>query len=120
MVLGKSLNGVVLAPPIYAVFLDILRPDSQSCISASPQGYGQCWGKCFSAFLVLSSLRPMVSQSNEPFLHGTEARIEVHSGWNSQSSYFHSRNGTLVCYGIPFLLLVVCLRFFTLRQFQFY
>ncbi|KAL3523790.1 hypothetical protein ACH5RR_016624 [Cinchona calisaya] len=93
--LRKSLDHLILAPPTYVVGLDILRLDSQSCISASPLGYGQCWGKCFSSFLVLSSLCPMVTQSNEPFLHGTEARIEVHSNWNRQSSYFHSRNATL-------------------------
>ncbi|XP_027184626.1 uncharacterized protein LOC113782880 isoform X1 [Coffea eugenioides] len=95
MVRRKSLNHVDLAAPTYVVSLDILRPDSQSFISTSSQGYGQCWGKCFSAFLVLSSLCPMVSQSNEPFLHGTQARIEVHCSWNRQTSYFNNRNGTL-------------------------
>ncbi|CAI9092449.1 OLC1v1027678C1 [Oldenlandia corymbosa var. corymbosa] len=90
----KSLDDPLLAPPTYFVGLDILRLDSHLGTSASPQGYGQCWQKNFSAFLVLSSLCPTVLQSNEPFLHGTESRIEVQSSWDRQLSYFQNKIGT--------------------------
>ncbi|KAL2549193.1 putative zinc-finger domain [Forsythia ovata] len=91
--LAKSLNNLVLAPPTYLVGLDVLKADKRYN-SILSRGNGQCWRKCFSASMVLSSLLSTNLPFNEPFLHGTEARIEVHGAWNRQSFYFHSKNGT--------------------------
>lgn len=95
--LPKSLDHLALVPPTYVVASDLLRSNSQSYTSLSAEDYGKCWQTCFSNFLVLSSLFPKAPRPNEPFLHGTEARIEVQSDWSRQSSYFHSRNSRLVC-----------------------
>lgn len=102
---SKSLDHLLLVPPTYMVGSDVLRPNSQSYTSLLAQDYGQFWQKSFSNFLVLSSLFAEVSASNEPFLHGTEARIEVHSDWNWESSYFHSRNGRVVCEMVQYISL---------------
>lgn len=95
--LPKSLDHLALVPPTYVVASDLLRPSSQSHTSLLAEDYGKCWQTCFSNFLVLSSLFPKAPRSNEPILHGTEARIEVQSDWNRHSSYFHFRNSRLVC-----------------------
>ncbi|XP_058208420.1 uncharacterized protein LOC131321424 isoform X1 [Rhododendron vialii] len=83
-----------LAPPAYLVCLEMLKGDFHTYGSVLAQSGGQCWKKCFSSSMVLSSLLPPDSPTNEPFLHGTEARIEVHRSWNGQS-LFHSINGAM-------------------------
>lgn len=98
--LAKSLKNLVLAPPTYLVGLDVLKADMRYN-SVLSRDNGQCWRKCFSASMVLSSLLLIDLPFNEPFLHGTEARIEVHGAWNRQSFYFHSKNGKKVCQKHP-------------------
>lgn len=90
-----SLDCLLLAPPTYLVGFNVLKTDLHSCKSIGAQSFSQL--KCFSGFLVLSSLLPTDLASKEPYLHGSEARVEVHGGWNRQLLYFHSRSGTLVC-----------------------
>lgn len=84
-----------LVPPTYLVCLEMLKGDFDSYGSVLAQSGGQCWKKCFSSSMVLSSLLPPDSTTNEAFFYGTEARIEVHRSWNGQS-LFHSINGTMV------------------------
>ncbi|KAA8534236.1 hypothetical protein F0562_031753 [Nyssa sinensis] len=93
--ISKCLNRPVLAPPTYLVCLDILKADLHSYESVLARSIGECWQKCFSASLVLSSFLPTDLSSDEPFLHATDTRIEVRGSWNRKSSYFHSRNGTM-------------------------
>ncbi|KAL7228845.1 hypothetical protein ACSBR2_007518 [Camellia fascicularis] len=88
-------KGLDLAPPTYLVCLDVLKSDLLPYESILSQGVGQCWQRCFSTSLVLSGLLHSDSPTDKPFLHGTEARIEVNGSWNSQSLYFQSRNGTM-------------------------
>ncbi|XP_019192840.1 PREDICTED: uncharacterized protein LOC109187173 isoform X3 [Ipomoea nil] len=94
--LTMSLDCLLLAPPTYLVGFNVLKTDLHSCKSIGAQSFSQHQLKCYSGFLVLSSLLPTDLASKEPFLHGSEARVEVHGGWNRQLLYFHSRNGTLV------------------------
>ncbi|XP_052204399.1 uncharacterized protein LOC127809565 [Diospyros lotus] len=84
-----------LAPPTYLVCLETLKADVHTYGSVLALTGGQCWQKCFSTTLVLSSLLPSDSSTDEAFLHGSEARIEVCGSWNSQSLYFHSKNGKM-------------------------
>lgn len=90
-VLPKSLSHLLLVPPTYIVGSEVLKHESRLHPWTTAQSYGNEWQKSFSSFLVLSSLCPTDTLSSEPFLHGTEARIEVDGGWNPQS-YFRSRN----------------------------
>ncbi|CAH9113354.1 unnamed protein product [Cuscuta europaea] len=80
----------VSAPPTYLVGFDVTKVDLQTYKSAVAQK------KCFSGFLVLSSLLLTDLTSKEPFLYGSEAHVEVHGGWNRQLLYFQSRNGTSI------------------------
>ncbi|KAL6980502.1 hypothetical protein U1Q18_022140 [Sarracenia purpurea var. burkii] len=93
---SKGSDGLGLAAPTYLVCLDMLKADLHPNGSVLGQSFGQCWQKCFSSSLVLSSLLPSDSPTDEPFLHGTQARIEVHGNWNSQSLYFHCRNSAML------------------------
>ncbi|XP_019254276.1 PREDICTED: uncharacterized protein LOC109233004 isoform X2 [Nicotiana attenuata] len=92
--LTKSLDCLGLAPPTYLVGLDGLKADLQSCKSILSPKYGQLWVKCFSLSFVLSSQLHTDLPSDEPLFHGTNARVEVQGGWNRQSLYFQSRNGS--------------------------
>ncbi|CAK9176489.1 unnamed protein product [Ilex paraguariensis] len=93
--LSKCLDFLVLAPPTYLVCLDTLKADLHSYKSVLVEGVGRCWKKCFSASFVLSSLLPTDLPSDEPFLHGTETRVEVHGVWNRRSLYYQCRNGAV-------------------------
>ncbi|XVF83625.1 hypothetical protein PTKIN_Ptkin16aG0504600 [Pterospermum kingtungense] len=79
--------------PTYIVSLDILKADSHPCESVATLGNADCWWKCFSICLALSSFLQKYLPTDEPFLDSGDGRIEVHSSWNRQSSYFQSRNG---------------------------
>ncbi|XP_009798389.1 uncharacterized protein [Nicotiana sylvestris] len=92
--LTKSLDCLGLAPPTYLVGLDDLKADLQSCKSILSPKYGQLWVKCFSLSFVLSNQLHTDLPSDEPLFHGTNARVEVQGGWNRQSLYFQSRNGS--------------------------
>lgn len=92
---SRSLDLLGIAPPSYLVCADILKADLYPYKSILAQTEGRCWQKRFSAALVLSSLLPTSSPSDEPFLHGPGARIESYGSWNRQSSFFHSRHGTM-------------------------
>ncbi|KAL5733279.1 hypothetical protein ACOSQ2_032971 [Xanthoceras sorbifolium] len=83
----------ILTPPMYIISLDMLKADSHSYESIVARRHGQCWRKCFSMSLTLSSM----FQKDLPteFLHTSDGRIEVHDGWSGQSSYFQSRNGVM-------------------------
>lgn len=94
---SKCLSSIPLAPPTYLVSLDTLKADLRPHKYVVSQNVGQRWQKCFSAYLVLSNVLPSDLRRDESCLHGPEARIEVQVGWNRQLSYFHSRNGTVVC-----------------------
>ncbi|CAI9302802.1 unnamed protein product [Lactuca saligna] len=89
----KSGNGCVpLAPPTYLVCLDSLKAESHPYKYLLAQTVEQRWQKYFSASLVVSTSFLVDLHSDEPYLHGPETRIEVHGGWNRQSSYFHTQN----------------------------
>ncbi|MCD9642621.1 hypothetical protein HAX54_029505 [Datura stramonium] len=92
--LTKSLDCLGLAPPTYLVSLDVLKADLQSCKSILSHEYGQLWVKCFSLSFVLSSQLPTDLPVDERLFHGANARVEVQGGWNRQSLYFQSRNGS--------------------------
>ncbi|TMW93488.1 hypothetical protein EJD97_011585 [Solanum chilense] len=92
--LTKSLDCLGLAPPTYLVGLDVLKADLQSCKSILSHEYSQLWVKCFSLTFVLSSQLPTDLPFDGPLFHGTNARVEVQGGWNRQSLYFQSRNGS--------------------------
>lgn len=95
--LTKSLDCLGLAPPTYLVGLDVLKADLQSCKSILSHEYSQLWVKCFSLTFVLSSQLPTDLPFDGPLFHGANARVEVQGGWNRQSLYFQSRNGSSVC-----------------------
>lgn len=95
--LTKSLDCLNLAPPTYLVGLDVLKADLQSCKSIPSHEYSQLWVKCFSLSIVLSSQLPTALPSDELLFYGANARVEVQGGWNRQSLYFQSRNGSSVC-----------------------
>lgn len=95
--LTKSLDCLGLAPPTYLVGLDVLKADLQSCKSFLSHEYSQLWVKCFSHSFVLSSQLPTDLPFDGPLFHSANARVEVHGGWNRQSLYFQSRNGSSVC-----------------------
>lgn len=97
---SRSLDLLGIAPPSYLVCADILKADLHPYKSVLAQTEGRCWQKRFSAALVLSSLLPTSSPSDEPFLHGPGPRIESYGSWNRQSSFFYSRHGTMVCQNI--------------------
>ncbi|KAK1571340.1 hypothetical protein Q3G72_015369 [Acer saccharum] len=82
----------ILTPPMYIISLDMLKADSHSHShsheSLVARRHGQCWRKCFSMSLALSSMF-------QKDLHTSDGRIEVHNGWSGQSSYFQSRNGVM-------------------------
>ncbi|XP_048232015.1 uncharacterized protein LOC8265969 isoform X1 [Ricinus communis] len=82
----------VLTAPTYIVGLDILKSDSHSFDSVVTWGNGQCWQKCFSICIALSNLLQKDLPADEPFLHGSDGRIEVQKNWDKQLSYFQSRN----------------------------
>ncbi|XP_016572157.1 uncharacterized protein LOC107870220 isoform X2 [Capsicum annuum] len=92
--LTKSLDCLNLAPPTYLVGLDVLKADLQSCKSIPSHEYSQLWVKCFSLSIVLSSQLPTALPSDELLFYGANARVEVQGGWNRQSLYFQSRNGS--------------------------
>ncbi|XP_057484608.1 uncharacterized protein LOC130770970 isoform X1 [Actinidia eriantha] len=92
---SKDNDGLDLAPPTYLVCLDALKADLHPHGSAIVRSVGLCWQKCFSSSLVISTLLPSDLPTDEPFLHGTQARIEVHGSWNSQSLYFHRKSGKM-------------------------
>ncbi|GAV76080.1 zf-C3H1 domain-containing protein [Cephalotus follicularis] len=83
----------VLTAPIYLVGLDILKTDPYIYESLVARNSGQCWRKCFSTTLALSSLFQKDLPEAELFLHGSDGRIEVRGNGSRQSSYFQSRNG---------------------------
>ncbi|XAR66309.1 hypothetical protein NMG60_11012493 [Bertholletia excelsa] len=91
----KGFDCFDLAPPTYFVCLDMLKADLRPRDSILARTIGLSWQKCFSSFLVLSSLLPSHFSTDEPFLHGAEARIDVYRSWDRQSLYLHSRNGTM-------------------------
>ncbi|KAL5569130.1 hypothetical protein UlMin_025705 [Ulmus minor] len=80
----------VTMPPAYIVGIDTLRADLQSYDSALVWRNGQCWQKCFSLSLALSSLFQKDFPGNECLCDG---RIEVHGNRSRQTSYFLSRYG---------------------------
>ncbi|XVF23855.1 hypothetical protein REPUB_Repub13aG0075600 [Reevesia pubescens] len=83
----------VFSSPTYIVSLDILKADPHPKKSVLTQGNADCWRKCFSICLALSSFLLKGLPTDEPFLDGGDGRIELHGSWNRQSSYFQSRNG---------------------------
>ncbi|RAL54853.1 hypothetical protein DM860_013549 [Cuscuta australis] len=107
--LTMSHDSQLLAPPIAG--FDVIKSNSQTCKSVVPQR------KCFSGFLVLSSLLLTDLVCKEPFLYGSEVCVEVHGGWSRQLLYFQNRNGTSIEGGhqvsdndqsIEFALLSLC------------
>ncbi|XP_071732416.1 uncharacterized protein [Rutidosis leptorrhynchoides] len=84
--------GCPVTPPTYLVSLDSLKCDSHAYKYLVAQSFEQRWQKYFSGSLVVSSSVFADLHSDEPCLHGPETRIEVHGGWNRQSSYFHGKN----------------------------
>jgi hypothetical protein len=90
--LSMHRDSLARVPPTYIICLDVLGPDkSRPYESVVAGSVGRFWRKCFSLSLVFSSLLLTDLPSDEPFLHGTEACVEVHRSWNRQSSHFHSR-----------------------------
>ncbi|KAK6228013.1 hypothetical protein SCA6_000353 [Theobroma cacao] len=83
----------VFISPTYIVSLDILKADPHPHESVVTWRNAHCWSKCFSICITLSSLLQKDLPTDEPFLDGSDGRIEVHGSWNTQSSYFQSRNG---------------------------
>ncbi|XP_047341258.1 uncharacterized protein LOC124944950 [Impatiens glandulifera] len=82
---------VDFAQPTYTVSLDSLKSTSHSSESVL-RSIGQCWKKCFSNSLVLSSLLPTDLSSAHQHLHGTDMCIEVQGSWNNKSLYLKQRN----------------------------
>ncbi|XP_021295258.1 uncharacterized protein LOC110424887 isoform X2 [Herrania umbratica] len=83
----------VFVSPTYIVSLDILKADPHPHESVVTWRNAHCWSKCFSICITLSSLLQKDLPTDEPFLDGSDGRIEVHGSWNRQSSYFQSKNG---------------------------
>ncbi|GLT43873.1 hypothetical protein SLA2020_178000 [Shorea laevis] len=83
----------VLPSPTYFVCLDVLEADQHSPESVLAQRSVDCWWKCFSICLALSSLLHKDVSGDETFLDGSDGRIQIHGSWSRQSSYFESRNG---------------------------
>ncbi|KAJ8768503.1 hypothetical protein K2173_022596 [Erythroxylum novogranatense] len=79
--------------PTYLVRLDTLKTCPHSYESVVARRNAQCWQRCFSMCLCISSLPQIDMRADEPFLRGNNNRIEVHWSSNRQSSYFQSRNG---------------------------
>ncbi|KVI06926.1 putative zinc-finger domain-containing protein [Cynara cardunculus var. scolymus] len=91
-IVSKCLGSLPLAPPTYLVCLDSLKGDSHPYKYLVAHTVKQRWQKYFSASLVVSSSLLGDLHSDEPCLHGPEARIEIHGVWNRQSSFFHGKN----------------------------
>ncbi|GLT93094.1 hypothetical protein SLE2022_109000 [Rubroshorea leprosula] len=83
----------VLPSPTYLVCLDVLEADQHSPESVLAWRSVDCWWKCFSICLALSSLLHKDVSGDESFLDGSDGRIQIHGSWSRQSSYFESRNG---------------------------
>ncbi|XP_057487483.1 uncharacterized protein LOC130773556 isoform X1 [Actinidia eriantha] len=92
---SKDNDGLDLATPTYLVCLDTLKADLHPRGSVIVRNVGLCWQKCFSSSLAISTLLPSDLPTEEPFLHGTQARTEVHGSWNGQSLYFHRKSGKM-------------------------
>ncbi|XVE99534.1 hypothetical protein REPUB_Repub03eG0207300 [Reevesia pubescens] len=82
----------VFNSPIYTVSLDILKADPHPQESIVTLRNAHSWWKCFSFCLALSSFLQKGLPTDEPFLDGSDGRIEVHGSWR-ESSYLQSRNG---------------------------
>ncbi|XP_050209115.1 uncharacterized protein LOC126659830 isoform X2 [Mercurialis annua] len=78
-------------PPTYIVGLDILKYDPHKYNSVVTQGNGQCWKKCFTICIALSNFLQKDLPADEPFLLGSDGRIEVQCNSEKQLSYFQSR-----------------------------
>lgn len=91
----RSCGSLVLIPPTYLVDLEVLNVNLGSYKSFSNETCGQCWRKCFSSTLVLSSILPTDLPLDEPFLHGNEPRVESPASWNRQLFHFDSKIASL-------------------------
>ncbi|KAG9141516.1 hypothetical protein Leryth_024893 [Lithospermum erythrorhizon] len=91
----RSYGSLDLIPPTYLIDLDVLHVNLCSYRSISTESFGQCWKKCFSSTLVLSSVLPVDLPLDEPFLHGNEPRVESEASGNRQLLYFDSKNASL-------------------------
>ncbi|XP_030512546.1 uncharacterized protein LOC115726702 isoform X2 [Rhodamnia argentea] len=81
--------------PTYVVGLDILKADSRSYEAVVTQNIGQCWQKCFSISLVISSVPKQVRPMDDSVLQNSDGRIEISGCQSRQSSFFRNRNGSL-------------------------
>ncbi|XP_056161252.1 uncharacterized protein LOC115673039 isoform X2 [Syzygium oleosum] len=81
--------------PTYVVGLDILKADSRSYEAVVTQHIGQCWQKCFSISLAISSLPKQVRHMDDSVLQNSDGRIEISGCQSRQSSFFRNRNGGL-------------------------
>ncbi|GAB2276642.1 hypothetical protein Dimus_011360 [Dionaea muscipula] len=85
----------VLTPPTYLISLDTLRADSFLSGSALSRKLGPCGRNIFSSSLILSNSLPRWLPSDEPFLHGSDGRIDTLGSFNRQNSYFRRRNSNM-------------------------
>ncbi|KAF8021986.1 hypothetical protein BT93_G2194 [Corymbia citriodora subsp. variegata] len=81
--------------PTYVVGLDILKADSRSYEAVVTQDIGQCWQKCFTISLAISSLPKQVHHMDDSVMQNSDGRIEISGYQSRQSSFFRSRNGGL-------------------------